>query len=541
MGGRNPRRGGATATEALLAMGLGLALIALAIEAFRFFSLRTAGGVERSEAAREAALLAERLRRVLRFPVRVTPTAAGLLVAHHLPDGHGGVRMAETLFEAGRPGVLTVVDPEGGTREFVLDETGESRVDPQLDLRDGTLVVLLPGARPPFPSEIVVKPLGRSAEGTLGEDPDPGASWLTPEGAAGFGEVSGPERRQTSGHLAPGSVPTAEVAPGAGSIRDGLDLEVAVLAVESRAAGRVLLPPIPPPRLPISSFLDVFERLQAGGLDPALAREIATRIRIWEEALRAGDRRSAARSIAEAEALLRTRGPAGVAPLDVFVAVSETARVLAQDPPDLPGTAVPAPDDTLRDPPGLYDTPAEKVPALADPLPPADRTPTDPLAGSEPDELGPGTGEAEGPPLAPADVPAPGQPIPGLPDSQGTGNPAGIAPPPSGPGVSTIDVQQDGTVDIPPEVITAIQMLANSGTLEVSRQRGGSTTPLAYWNKSGGNDQGTVMGRPWDPNSDPAPSNIPAQVGDRIVVKATGDFLQILQASGYADKVIRIK
>lgn len=245
------RRTGATLIELALALGLGIAMLVLAYEGFRFFTTRSASTTEEIMRARALGFFSNRLRRVLRFAVKVIPDGEGFVIVHLLV-GEGGVgTLGESLVSlGGQPGEARWLEiTPAGSSEAIRYEVGLDGLRLELKEEDGRVGVVVAHGDgiEPFPTR--VRPL-LHGEGSLvlgeGEDIDMAAleqeyaegDWATPselaDAEAGRDESSGATERYATRD---GIVPQPS-----GPTRNSLGLEADVFGVELSPLGRIFLP-----------------------------------------------------------------------------------------------------------------------------------------------------------------------------------------------------------------------------------------------------------------------------------------------------------
>lgn len=374
MGNSEGRRRGYTVVEVLLGLTLGAAVLVFSMEAFRFFTTRTAQSTEELQRARELGFFMDRLRRVLRFAVKIIPTADGFVVFFKELADDGTVSLREALFRVDEDGNLVVVDLDrdrtyryevaGGDRRLGLHaeegtDPGSVRVQ-VLGLEDlmgegGTLVNSLEAG-------------GRHIVEAEGFDPaeladaEAARSWVT------AGQVTGDSPADTAGadfaqaaylSLDPAGLDSEVPVPSLAYL-SSLDLEADTLAAELRASGRIFLPAVLPPNLPRSNLGRLVRGLRDAGYALPDAVKIGTTIRVWEEALLNGDRRGAAKAAVLADALLRRSGHDPATAIQMMGSVSRTAAALIDANPD----AIAAVERGDEDVDGRTGTPPEmRVPA----------------------------------------------------------------------------------------------------------------------------------------------------------------------------------
>lgn len=544
------RRRATTALEAVLVLALGLSLVTLGFRAFRFFSTRTATSADRSEKARRSAIFLERLRRVLRTAFRVVPTERGFVVLGP-PRLEGGRALSdEWAFEqAGREGI-DLRGPERTVR-FPLD-LDEPEAGLPIDVVGDTLRVRLGREGTSLPREVVLTPVGRSALELLtdreGAQRDlqawaEGDGWTPPTRA----EERGAARASATGAGAPvAGAEAAEVAPGSGTLRDGLDLEVAVAPIELREVGQALLPPRLPPGVPRSTLAEVEASLTAQGLDPARAAEVAVLIRIYEEAVAAGDRRGAGRTLAQVDGILRTDGVSGGDVVAILTDASRTAETLAEAAPGgVAGVierAEAEDDDAPRVSETLIETDAPNLPPEASAIGVDDLGGAGgpglvgggPAAGTTLDPVDGTTGE-DTPPvvtLGPGDQP--GEPPPPVPDPGG----GGAEPPRPGPGRTVVSIQDGSTTARIPDLAMSLLGTVPSGTIRVLRwSPDGTTEPAASWTRAGG--QTTSFETPGAMGNGPGSELvIPVEPGQYLVVETSGIFQTVVDSAGFEGEMV---
>jgi hypothetical protein len=408
---RRLRRTGNTLVEAALAITLAAAFIVLVMEAFRFFSTRSGNTMRQAEQAREAGLFMERLRRTLRFAVRVIPTESGFRVLHQARQG-GGLRLVATRVEVVGAGQVVIFREDGSQRRVydvggLEDPTGSSlqrtanlEVDLELDPPIAELIrVLLEGGD----GDLVLIARVRSLlerEGVFVAEEERSLEELEAEllgrevasERLDLSELEGGGRVEASGFEDPGVAEEAEVPPGAGPIRDGLDDEADLLAAETRPVGLALLPSLErlPAGLPaLADEAALQDALEAAGIRPELAVWLGPLLTTWDEALRAGDRRRAGRAVAVMDSLLRREGLSSDEVIQVLSEAAAPAATLVEAAAELPETpggveaaAASGEGDELRIPESLVETETPPFP------PEPGRVPPEELVGVGPDDPG---------------------------------------------------------------------------------------------------------------------------------------------------------
>jgi hypothetical protein len=248
------RRRGATLVELLLVIGLGVAILVLAYEAFRFFTTRSASTTEEIMRARSMGFFSNRLRRLLRFAVKVIPDGEGFVVVH-LQVGEGGVAtLGESLVglggtpgEAGEARWLEITP--AGQSEALRYEVGLVGLRLEVKEEEGRVGVVVAHGDGVEPFSTRVRPL-LHGQGTLiagdGEDVDMDllqeeyaqGDWAAPReleaAEGGRSESTGAGERFTSRD---GIVPQPS-----GPTRNSLGLEADVFGVELSPLGRIFLP-----------------------------------------------------------------------------------------------------------------------------------------------------------------------------------------------------------------------------------------------------------------------------------------------------------
>jgi hypothetical protein len=408
---RHQRRTGNTLVETALAITLAAAFMVLVLEAFRFFSTRSGNTVRQAEQAREAGLFMERLRRTLRFAVRVIPTESGFRVLHQARlDGE--LRLVATRVETAGAGRVVIFREDGSQRRVYdvggledpsgssLQRTANLEVDLELDPPIAELIrVLLEGGDGALVLIARVRSL-LEREGVFVAEEERSLEELEAEllgrevatERPDLSELEGGGRVEASGFQDPGAREEAEVPPGAGPVRDDLDDEADLLAAETRPVGLALLPSLErlPAGLPaLEGAAALREALEGAGIRPELAVWLGPLLTTWDEALREGDRRRAGRAVAVMDSLLRREGLSSEEVVAVLAEAAAPAAVLvdaAEEVPETPGgveaAAAAGEGDELRIPESLVETDTPPFP------PEPGKVPPDELVGVGPNDPG---------------------------------------------------------------------------------------------------------------------------------------------------------